>query len=172
NPNHRRLEEKIARLEGAEACLAVGSGMAAIAAALLACLRAGDHVVAADALYGGTRAFLDRELDRLGIETTYVDLTRAGWEDAFRPATRVLLAEFPTNPLLRVVDPAALAAAAHRYGATLVVDATIATPINCRLVERGVDLVVHSGTKYLGGHSDVTAGAVCGSRQLVDESRE
>lgn len=172
NPNHRRLEEKLARLEGAESCLAVGSGMAATGAALLAVLRAGDHVVAADALYGGTRTFLERELDRLGIEITYVDFTRSGWEDAIRPATRVLLAEFPTNPLLRVIDPAPLAAAARRAGAVLIVDATIATPYNCRLLEHGVDLVVHSGTKYLGGHSDVTAGAVCGRRELVERARE
>jgi cystathionine beta-lyase/cystathionine gamma-synthase len=172
NPNHRRLEEKLARLEGAEACLAVGSGMAATGAALLGVLQAGDHVVAADALYGGTRAFLERELDRLGIDTTYVDFTRGGWEDAIRPATRVLLAEFPTNPLLRVIDPAPLAAAAERASAVLIVDATIATPFNCRLLEKGAHLVVHSGTKYLGGHSDVTAGAVCGPRELVDRARE
>jgi cystathionine beta-lyase/cystathionine gamma-synthase len=172
NPNHRRLEEKIARLEGAEGCLAVGSGMGAMAAALLSCLQAGDHVVAADALYGGTRLFLDRELSRLGIDATYVDFSGNAWEAAIRPNTRVLLAEIPTNPLIRVVDPDPIAEVARRIGAVFIVDATFATPINCRLLEHGVGLVVHSATKYLGGHSDVTAGAVCGSAALVDGARD
>ncbi|MEX2571681.1 MAG: aminotransferase class I/II-fold pyridoxal phosphate-dependent enzyme [Gemmatimonadota bacterium] len=172
NPNHRRLEEKIARLEGAEACLVAGSGMAAMGAALLSCLDSGDHVVASTALYGGTKAFLDRELSRLGIQTTYVDLAAPDWAEAIRPSSRVILAELPTNPLLRITDPSPLVEVAHGCGATLVTDVTFASPINFRGLEHGVDLVVHSATKYLGGHSDVTAGAVCGSRDLVDRARE
>ncbi len=172
NPGHRRLEERIALLEGAEACVVTGSGMAAISNALLACLEAGDHVLAASALYGGTRLFLDDELARLGISTTYVDLLADDWEAHLSPETRVILGELPTNPLLRVPDPAPLAAAARRIGATFIVDATFATPINFRGLEHGIDLVVHSATKYFGGHSDVTAGAVCGRAEMIERVRD
>ncbi|HEX7239661.1 MAG TPA: PLP-dependent aspartate aminotransferase family protein [Longimicrobiaceae bacterium] len=170
-PNNRVVEARIAALEGGEDCVAVGSGMAAMACALLACLRAGDHVLAAEALYGGTRGLLDRELSRLGIATTYVDFIADGWRDGLRPNTRVLLAETVSNPLLRVTDLAPLAEAARAHGARLVVDSTFATPVNARPLERGADLVVHSATKYLGGHSDLTAGAVVGSRALAAEVR-
>ncbi|MEX2583332.1 MAG: PLP-dependent aspartate aminotransferase family protein [Gemmatimonadota bacterium] len=172
NPTHRRLEDRLAALEGAESCLLTGSGMGAMAAALLSRLRAGDHLVASDSLYGGTSVFLDRELSRLGIETTYADLADGRWTDAIRPSTRVVLSELPSNPLLRVIDPAPLGEAARRAGAVLIVDATIATPVNCRPLEHGADLVVHSATKYLGGHSDVTAGVVCGPAELVNGVRE
>lgn len=166
-PNNVAVEARIAALEGGEDCVAVGSGMAAVACALLACVRAGDHVLAADALYGGTRALLDRELSRFGIETTYVSFTDPGWEAGLRPETRVVLAETVSNPLLRVPDLRVLADAAHAHAAVLVVDSTFATPVNARPLEQGADLVVHSATKYLGGHSDLTAGAVVGSREAV-----
>ena len=172
NPGQRRLEERIALLEGAEACVVTGSGMGAIAAALLSVLGAGDHLLAAEALYGGTRLFLDRELSRLGVRVTYADLNGDAWERGVRPETRVILAELPTNPLLRVPDPARLAQAARRNGAVLIVDTTFATPVNFRGLEHGIDLVVHSATKFFGGHSDVTAGAVCGSAELVERVRE
>jgi cystathionine beta-lyase/cystathionine gamma-synthase len=172
NPGHRRLEAKIAALEGAEACLATGSGMGAMSAALLGCLRAGDHVLAAEAVYGGTRLFLDRELSRLGIEASYADFCGDGWRRKIRPTTRVLLAELPANPQVRVPDPAALAIAAAESGAVLILDVTFATPINFRGLDHGAGLVVHSATKYLGGHSDVTAGAVCGGHELVDAARD
>ncbi|MBV9773918.1 MAG: PLP-dependent transferase, partial [Gemmatimonadetes bacterium] len=161
-PNNVAVEARIAALEGGDDCVAVGSGMAAVACALLACVQAGDHVLAADALYGGTRGLLDRELSRLGVETTYADFLAPGWEAGFRPNTRVVLAETVSNPLLRVPDLDALAEAAHAHGALLVVDSTFATPVNARPLERGADLVVHSATKYLGGHSDLTAGTVVG----------
>lgn len=172
NPNHRLLERRIADLEGAEACAVFGSGMGAMTSAVLSCVGAGDHVVAAGALYGGTRTLLERELTRLGIETEFVDLTREGWGDAIRPSTRLVVLETPTNPLVRVVDPAAIGAIARPAGAALLVDATFATPLNLRALEHGADLVVHSATKYLGGHSDVTAGVVCGSAARVEEVRE
>ncbi|MGI9190412.1 MAG: trans-sulfuration enzyme family protein [Longimicrobiaceae bacterium] len=171
-PNSVALQRRIASLEGAEACLVTGSGMAAIACALLASLRAGDHVVAARALYGGTRALLDAELPRLGIRTSYADFSDEEWQQALEENTRVVLVETPSNPLLRVVDLQAVAEIAHGHGARLIVDATFATPLNLRPLEHGVDLVVHSATKYLGGHSDVTAGAVCGSAELVAEVAE
>lgn len=168
-PNGVALQRRLASLEGAEACVVTGSGMAAMACALLASLRTGDHVVAARALYGGTRALLDSELPRLGIRTSYADFSDAGWTEALEEATRVVLVETPSNPLLRVVDLRAVADVAHERGARLVVDATFATPVNLRPLEHGADLVVHSATKYLGGHSDVTAGAACGSAELVEE---
>lgn len=171
NPNHLSVEARIAALEGAEACLVTSSGMAAMASALLSLLKAGDHVLAATALYGGTRRFLDQELSRLGIEASYADLNQSGWADEIRPNTRVVLAEITANPLLRVPDLEAIAAVTDERGLKLVVDVTFATPVNLRGLELGADLVVHSATKYLGGHSDVTAGAVCGSRSLIDEAR-
>lgn len=170
-PNNVAVEERIATLEGAEDCVAVGSGMAAMACALLACVRAGDHVLAAEALYGGTRTLLARELSRLGVESTFVDFFAEDWRGALRPDTRVLLAETVSNPLLRVPDLRPLAAAAHEAGAVLVVDSTFATPVNARPLESGADLVVHSATKYLGGHSDLTAGAVLGGAELAGEVR-
>lgn len=172
NPNHRALEARIAALEGAEDCVVLGSGMAALVAALLACVRGGEHVVAADALYGGTLTLLDREFPRLGIETTYVDFADPRWPDALRPTTRALLVETPTNPLVRVVDLRPIAAQARARGIPLVVDATFASPFNFRPLEHGADLSMHSLTKYLGGHSDVTGGCVSGPRALVDEVRQ
>jgi cystathionine beta-lyase/cystathionine gamma-synthase len=147
NPNHTSVETRIAALEGAEDCVLLGSGMAAIACALLGCVEAGDHIVAARALYGGTRALLDRELPRLGIETTYVDFSVPEWVAALRGNTRVVVAESPTNPLLRVLDLAAIARETGPRGLPLLVDSTFATPTNFRALEHGADLVVHSATK-------------------------
>jgi cystathionine beta-lyase/cystathionine gamma-synthase len=167
-PNTIAVAERLASLEGAEDALPFASGMSAMACALISLLQAGDHVVATDAIYGGTRALLDRELSRFGVQTTYVDFFSPGWEAAFRAETRVVLGETPSNPLLRVLDLPAIAAAAHARGATFVVDATFASPYNLRALEHGVDLVMHSATKYLGGHTDVTAGVLAGSRALID----
>ena len=171
-PNHLLLAKRLAALEGAEDALALASGMAAMSCALLSCLQAGDHVVATKAIYGGTRILLDRELPRLGITTTYADLTAAGWESAFQPNTRVVLGETPSNPLLRVLDLRAISDAAHERGAAVIVDATFASPINLRPLEHGVDVVMHSATKYLGGHSDVTAGVLAGSAARIAAVRE
>jgi cystathionine beta-lyase/cystathionine gamma-synthase len=172
NPNHRQAEERIRALEGAEACLVTASGMGAMVSALLSCVGAGDHVLAAEALYGGTRVLLDRELARLGIESSYVDLLTPGWESALRPNTRVLLCETLSNPLLRLTDPALLVSICREVGASLVVDATFTPPCNLRTIDRGADLVVHSATKYYGGHSDLTAGVVCGSASKMEGVRD
>ncbi|HUH13515.1 MAG TPA: PLP-dependent aspartate aminotransferase family protein [Longimicrobiales bacterium] len=169
NPVHQALGEKLAALEAAEAALVTGSGMAACAMALLSLLEAGQHVVAARALYGGTLVLLRDELPRLGITTTFVD--DDGWEAAVRPETRVLLVEVPSNPTLRVADLRPLARLARERELDLVVDATFATPINLRPLEHGATLVYHSATKYLGGHSDVTAGVVAGSALRVEAVR-
>jgi cystathionine beta-lyase/cystathionine gamma-synthase len=171
NPNHLLLESRIAALEGAEACLVTSSGMAATAMALLSCVAAGDRVVAARSLYGGTRAFLDREMSRLGVDTLVANLFEDGWEESLIPGVRAVVVEIPTNPLLRVLDLPRVAERVHEAGAVLVVDATFATPVNMRPLHFGADLVVHSATKYLGGHSDVTAGAVVGSSERIAEVR-
>jgi cystathionine beta-lyase/cystathionine gamma-synthase len=171
NPNHLRLEERIRSLEGTEDAVVTGSGMGAMVAALLACVQAGDHILAADALYGGTRVLLQREFGRLGIESSFVDFHSTAWRDAVRPNTRVFLLETLSNPLLRFTDPAMVADEAARVGAAVVVDATFTPAPNLRTGDRRADLVVHSATKYLGGHTDVTAGAVCGSRERIRQVR-
>jgi len=171
NPNHEALAAKLCALEGAQAALVLSSGNAASALALLACVRAGQHIVASRRLYGGTLRILDREFSRLDIETTYVDDVD-GFAAAIRSNTRALLVELPANPTLSLLDPRPLAALARENGIPLVVDATFATPVNFRPLEHGADLVVHSATKYLGGHSDLSAGVVAGRADLVREVRE
>lgn len=172
NPNHLALEARIAALEGADACVATASGMAAIAVALLSAVASGDTILAARALYGGTRTLLDRELAQLGVTTTYADFFDEDWRAALHTGVRLVLVETPTNPLVRVLDLAPIADAARTAGALLVVDSTFATPINFRPLEHGADLVVHSATKYLGGHSDVTAGVVAGTTEAIEPVRE
>ncbi len=171
-PNHRLLEQRIASLEGAEDALVVASGMAAMAMALLSVLQAGDHVLATDAIYGGTRALLGDELSRLGIQTTFVDLFSEDWQHGLRPNTKVVLGETPSNPLLRILDLQPIAEAAHAHGAVVIVDATFGSPVHYRALEHGADIVMHSATKYLGGHSDVTAGVLAGSRARIAEARK
>ena len=170
NPNHVALAVRLSALEGADDAIVVASGNAACVLALLACVGAGDHIVAQSRLYGGTARILDRELPRLGISATRVD--DGGWEQAARAGTRALLLEIPANPTLDVADIAAAARFARNAGIALIVDATFATPINFRPLEHGADLVFHSGTKYLGGHSDVTAGVLLGGADRVAAAKE
>ncbi|HSM06303.1 MAG TPA: aminotransferase class I/II-fold pyridoxal phosphate-dependent enzyme [Longimicrobiales bacterium] len=170
NPLQREVAQKLALLEGAEAAQVLGSGMAGIAMTLLALTQSGDHIVASAHLYGATRNFLENELPRRGVTTTFVDPTEGReWRQALMNRTRVLYLEAPTNPTLRVFDPAPIAQLAQEVGILLVMDATFATPINFRPLERGVDVVVHSATKYLGGHSDIIAGTVAGATEVVEE---
>jgi len=169
NPNQLHLGRKLAALEGTEAAVPLASGMGATAMVLLALTRAGDHVVASSFLYGATQALLKDELPRRGVSTTFVDPVRGGWEAAFRPETRVLMLETPTNPTLRVLDPRPLVALAHDRGVRVVMDATFASPVNFRPAALGVDVVIHSATKYLGGHSDLIAGVAAGPGDVLDE---
>jgi cystathionine beta-lyase/cystathionine gamma-synthase len=170
-PNHHLVEARIAALEGAEDSVVLASGMAAISCAVISVVQGGDHIVATDAIYGGTRTLLEKELPRFGIHTSFVDLSRPDWADAFRPETRLVMGESPSNPLLRVLDLAAIARETHARGALLMVDSTFASPLNARPLQQGVDLVMHSATKYLAGHSDVTAGVIAGSRAAVGAVR-
>ena len=169
NPNHGDAARVIAAIEGAAAALVTASGMGAISAMSLALLSAGDHVVAQRVIYAGTRSLLNETLARFGIEVTYVDQedTQA-FADAMRPSTKLVMLETPSNPLLGITDVRAVATMAHERGALVSVDNTIATPVNQRPLDLGADLVIHSATKYLGGHSDLLAGAIAGSAELID----
>lgn len=169
NPNQLQVSRKVAALDGAEAAVVLGSGMGATAMALLAALDSGDHVVASSRLYGATHVLLAGELPRRGITTTFVDPDAGGWEEAFRPETKVVFLEIPTNPTLRVMDPRPVVRSAHERGLLVMCDATFASPVNFRPLDVGIDVVIQSATKYLGGHSDLIAGAVSGPAAFIDE---
>jgi methionine-gamma-lyase len=173
NPTTATLAAAIAELESAEAGLSFATGMAAIHAAIVANVRAGQTIVATQAIYGTTRDLLVRVLAGLGVTTEFVDPTDHAAVDAAlaRTAAPILYVETVSNPLIVVSDISALAGAAHRYGALLLVDNTFASPYGCRPIEHGADLVIHSATKYLSGHADVLAGVVVGSRERVDALR-
>ena len=172
NPTQRIAEQKLAALEGAGDCLLFASGMAAITTTLYAVLSHGSHVVVTDDSYRRTRQFLSQVLHRYGIE---VSVAPAGdyqaIEEAIRPTTRVLVSESPTNPYNYIVDLERFADIGRRHRVKTIIDATFATPFNQRPLEFGVDLVLHSATKYLGGHNDLLAGAVLGSAELVEGIR-
>src|SRR2546430_3710694 len=172
NPTQKIAEAKLAALEGAGDCLLFASGMAAMTTALLAMLSRGTHVIATNDAYRRTRQFLNQTLQRYGIEVSTVPAgDYDALEDAVRPTTRVLLSESPTNPYNRILDLERFAAIGRRHRVKTIIDATFATPYNVRPLEWGVDLVMHSATKYLGGHNDLLAGAVLASRELVGAVR-
>jgi len=170
NPTSTVAEKAIAELEGADAALLFSSGMAAITTSILALVKSGDHIVAQRDIYGGVIKFLSKWLPKMGIETTFVDTNDIEQhERAIRHNTKLLHIESPTNPNVRVVDLEKIAALAHKHGLITTIDSTFATPINCRPAEWGIDLVLHSGTKYFGGHSDIMCGIAAGRRDLVDQ---
>jgi cystathionine beta-lyase/cystathionine gamma-synthase len=170
NPNQVDLARKYALLEGAEAAIFLSSGMGATALAHLAVLRPGDHLLASEWIYGGTRRLFDDELGRFGIEVSYVDPTQhRSWRKSVRKSTRAIFVETPTNPTLRVIDLAPIAQVTKEFGLALLVDGTFASPINLRPIEHGADVVISSATKYLNGHGDVIAGAVAGSASFIEE---
>jgi methionine-gamma-lyase len=172
NPTLEVAEAKIAALEGGEAALVTASGMAAISSALLGVLSAGDELIATRQLYGGSYRLLRDVLPRLGIVVRYVENDLGGMEQLVGPRTRALYVETPTNPTLRLVDLRKAAALARRHKLVSLIDNTFASPLLQNPLAFGFDLVVHSATKYLGGHSDLIAGAVAGSRQWVDRARQ
>jgi cystathionine beta-lyase/cystathionine gamma-synthase len=173
NPTQEAVQRKLAALEGAEAALALASGMAAIATGILSACGQGDHLVAAPALYGGTHALLDRELPRLGIDVSYAaGFDPDAFEAASRETTRLWLWEAISNPLLRVPDGPALAERARARGVVSMVDATFASPIHQRPARFGADLVMQSATKYLAGHSDLIAGTLAGSAERIGRATE
>jgi cystathionine beta-lyase/cystathionine gamma-synthase len=173
SPTHARVEKLVAELEGAEAALVFASGMAAISSAVLSQLEAGDHVVAQRSHYMGTTQLVGSVLARFGVESTIVEQTDpAAFESALRPETRLVLLESPSNPLLQLTDLAAVAAIARRRGIATIADNTFATPVNQTPLALGVDMVVHSATKFLGGHHDLLAGVIAGSRAAVQRAWE
>jgi cystathionine gamma-synthase len=173
SPNAELLAAKLAALEGAEAGVITSSGMSAVSAVVLALLKTGDHLVAGNQLYGRTMRLVNQELPRLGFSTDLVDATDVrSVERALRPNTRFLLVEVVSNPLLRIPDIAALAALARARGVLLVVDNTFPTPLAFQPLSIGADIVFHSITKMLAGHSDVTLGAVCGARETMTSIRD
>ncbi len=170
NPTTHALEVQFAALEGAEAALAFSSGMGAVATALLADLKQGDHIVAGSPLYAGTTELCLHILPRFGIETSFVDPTvTANFERALRPNTRIIYIETPSNPTLSLTDLAAVGKLAQSRGLVSICDNTFATPLGHRPIEFGLTAVVHSATKYIGGHSDVTAGLLAGPRGFVEK---
>jgi methionine-gamma-lyase len=168
NPTTAALEERVALLEGGEMAIATGSGMGAISTVILGLLSSGDHLVAPRASYQASHELFAQILPRYGIEATLIDtIDVEAYEAALRPRTRVLYVESPNNPLLDITDVAGVARLAHGHGAVVVADNTFATPYNQNPLVLGVDLVVHSATKYLGGHADVTAGVIVGSHERL-----
>ncbi len=168
NPTQSAAERKVAVLEGGERALLFASGMCAITTTLLALLSSGDHMVMVSGVYRRTREFAHSYLSRWGIDVTFAAIDDLdALAEAIRPTTRLIFAETPTNPYLRVMDLARTVEIAKQHDITTIIDSTFATPINLRPLEFGLDLVVHSATKYQGGHNDLLAGAVIGSRELL-----
>jgi O-succinylhomoserine sulfhydrylase len=170
NPTVAMFQERLAALEGGEACIATASGMSAILSTLMALLQAGDHIVASNSLFGATLQLFNTILSRFGVATTCVSQTdAAAWEAAIRPETRLFFLETPSNPLTEIADIAGLSRIAHERGILVAVDNCFCTPVLQRPLELGADLVIHSATKYLDGQGRVLGGAVVGAKPLTDE---
>ncbi len=168
-PNHIAVQDKLAAIENAEAAVVTASGMAAISTALLAVLRAGDHALFQNTLYGGTYDFVTKDLEGFGISYDFIDSDAPDtWAEKLRPETKVIYVESMSNPLLEIGDLESVAVFARENGLISMIDNTFPSPFNFRPVEWGFDLSLHSGTKYLNGHSDIVAGAVAGSKELVE----
>jgi cystathionine beta-lyase/cystathionine gamma-synthase len=172
NPTHTVAENSIAQLERTDGALLFASGMCAATTTVLALLKTGDHIVAQRDIYGGSTKFLGQWLPKLGVETTFVDTTEYDQHlRAIQPNTRLFYLESPANPTLRIVDLAKVAALAREHNIMTLIDSTFATPINQRPAEFGIDLIMHSGTKYFAGHSDLICGIIAGRRELIDVIR-
>jgi methionine-gamma-lyase len=170
NPNHAQVAAVVADLEGTETAIVTASGMAALTTTILALVSAGDHVIGQKSTYGGTASVLLNLLPRLGVAVTQVDQTdTSAFEQAATPQTKLILLESPSNPILQVTDLRAVASIAKERGIVTIADNTFASPLNQRPTEFGIDIVWHSATKYLGGHTDLSAGVVAGSKDLLDQ---
>jgi cystathionine beta-lyase/cystathionine gamma-synthase len=167
-PNQKAVAEKLAALENAEDGIVFGSGMAAILTSLFALVRQGDHVIFQSDLYGGTHHAIVNELPRFGIEYTFVDgADPANFEKAVRKETKLIYIETPSNPTLKITDIRAVASIAKKHGLLSMIDNTFASPVNQNPIDLGIDIVSHSGTKYIGGHSDLSCGATLASKNLI-----
>jgi cystathionine beta-lyase/cystathionine gamma-synthase len=169
-PNHFALHEKLAALENAEAAIVTASGMAAISTALLAVLSAGDHILMQDCLYGGTHDLVTKDFAGFGLSYTFINGDDAqSWQEHVRPNTKAIYVEAMTNPLVQVADLKAVTAFARQHNLISMIDNTFTSPVNFRPVEWGFDVVLHSATKYLNGHSDIVAGAAIGRADLIEK---
>lgn len=170
--NQKLIVQKICELEEAEDGVVFSSGMAAISTVLLTFLKTGDHAILQDEIYGGSHAFVESFFERFRISYSFVDTNTEAIESAIKPETRIIYIESPTNPLLSIVDIQAVADIARRNNCITVIDNTFATPINQNPLKLGIDIVVHSGTKYLGGHSDLSCGAAVTTKDLAQKIRK
>lgn len=172
NPTQNALEKAIAELENGEAAITFASGMAATSAAILAFVKTGGHIVAPDSMYSTTTLFLQHIAEKFGIEISFVDATNAeNYENAIRENTKIFWLETPSNPLLKITDIKAVAKSAENAEILTIADNTFATPYNQKPLDLGIDLIIHSATKYLGGHSDLTAGLLVGRKDLIETIR-
>ena len=170
NPTVASMEQRLAALEGTEACIGTSSGMSAILLMCMGLLKAGDHVICSQSVFGSTIKLIAGEFGKFGVQSTFVSQTDvAQWQAALQPNTKLLFAETPTNPLTEVCDIRALADVAHAAGALLAVDNCFCSPALQQPAKLGADLIIHSGTKYLDGQGRVIAGAICSSKQLIDD---
>jgi O-succinylhomoserine sulfhydrylase len=170
NPTVRTFEDRLASLEAAECCVATASGMSAITATIIGLLKTGDHIVASRSIFGTTVVLLNNIIGKLGIATTFVELSDlSAWERAIKPETKLLFLETPSNPLTELVDITALSEIAHRYGCLLAVDNCLCTPALQQPITLGADIAIHSATKYIDGQGRCIGGAVCGKKEVVGE---
>jgi O-succinylhomoserine sulfhydrylase len=170
NPTVRTFEQRLASLEGAECCVATASGMSAITATFIGLLKTGDHIVSSRSIFGTTTVLLENIIAKLGIETTFVELSDlSAWQAAIKPETKLLFLETPSNPLTELVDIAALAKIAHKHDCLLAVDNCLCTPALQLPIALGADIVIHSATKYIDGQGRCMGGAVCGTEAVVGE---
>ncbi len=170
NPTVRTFEDRLASLEGTECCVATASGMSAITATIIGLLKTGDHIVSSRSIFGTTTILLTNIIGKLGIDTSFVELSDlSAWEQAIKPETKLLFLETPSNPLTELVDIAALAEIAHKHGCLLAVDNCFCTPALQQPVALGADIVIHSATKYIDGQGRCMGGAVCGTNDVVGE---
>ena len=170
NPTVTSMEQRLAAMEGTEACIGTSSGMAAILMMCMGLLKSGDHIICSRSVFGSTIKLIAGEFGKFGVESSFVSQTDVTeWQAAIKPNTKLLFAETPTNPLTEVCDIRALADIAHAAGALLAVDNCFCSPALSRPADMGADLIIHSGTKYLDGQGRVIAGAICGPKKLIDE---
>ena len=169
NPTQQEAERKLAAIEGAERAILFSTGMSAVILTLMAYMKKDGHIIFTSDCYRQTRDFATNFLGKFGIQTTLVEPTAAAIEKAIRPNTNIIFTESPTNPYLRVLDIPAIVKVAKRHKLLTMIDATLATPYNIRPLELGVDIVIHSATKYLGGHNDLLAGVTLGSHKLLED---
>jgi cystathionine gamma-synthase len=169
NPTQQEAERKLAAIEGAERAILFSTGMSAVILTVMAYMKRDGHILLTSDCYRQTRDFASNLLGKFGIQTSLVDPTATAIEQAIRPSTNIIFTESPTNPYLRVLDIPAVVKVARRHKVLTVIDATLATPFNIRPLELGVDIVIHSATKYLGGHNDLLAGVALGNHKLLDD---